>query len=162
MNVNPVTHDLTARLAAKRVGALGNGVKVKICGVRNIESASIAMEAGADFIGLQFVPSSKRVIDRSAAKEISNNLKGKVNLVGVFKNQSLREVNKISYEINLDYAQLHGSEDEVFCKNVAVPVIKAFGLKASFDPKETAQYMKTYHVKYYLIDREKRGEGDIR
>lgn len=136
-------------------------VKVKICGIRNIDQAKLASYAGADFIGLQFIPSSKRFIDPSVAKEISHNLKGKINLVGVFKNQSLEEVNKICNEIGLDYAQLHGNEDETFCNNVAVPVIKAFGIKTSFNHLETAQYMKTYHVTYYLIDREKRREGDI-
>lgn len=126
-----------------------------------MDQARLASYAGADFIGLQFIPSSKRIISLSLAEEISHNLKGKVNLVGVFKNQSLEEVNKICNKIGLDYAQLHGDEDQIFCKNVTVPVIKAFGLKVTFNPRKTVQHMKTYSVAYYLIDREKRGEGEM-
>ncbi|KAF8700899.1 Multifunctional tryptophan biosynthesis protein, partial [Rhizoctonia solani] len=48
---------------------------VKICGVRNVEDAVVAAEAGADFVGVVFVPGSKRCVDLGTAKEISKALR---------------------------------------------------------------------------------------
>jgi len=135
--------------------------KVKICGIRTSEQAFIAYEAGADFLGLQFVPSSKRVVDVAEARKMSDRLKGKIPLVGVFQNQPPDEVNRISREINLDYAQLHGNEDIEYCKKMVVPVIKSFCLPFGFDPADTLVLMKKYIAAFFLIDREKRGEGKM-
>ncbi|CAE6443726.1 hypothetical protein RSOLAG1IB_05831 [Rhizoctonia solani AG-1 IB] len=48
---------------------------VKICGVRNVEDATVAADAGADFVGVVFVPGSKRCVDLATAKEISKVLR---------------------------------------------------------------------------------------
>jgi phosphoribosylanthranilate isomerase len=129
-------------------------IKVKICGIRTIEQAQTALGAGADFIGLQFVPTSKRKIEYSVAKEISKKFKEKIKLVGVFQNQTLDEINRIVKELKLDYVQLHGEETNTFCNTITVPVIKAFR-------PSTFHEMKNYSVPYHLIDREKRGEGKM-
>ena len=101
-------------------------IKVKICWIRTIEQAQTALGAGADFIGLQFVPTSKLKIEYSVAKEISKKFKEKIKLVGVFQNQTLDEINRIVKELKLDYVQLHGEETNTFCNTITVPVIKAF------------------------------------
>lgn len=136
-------------------------IRVKICGIRTIDQAVAALGAGADFIGLQFVPSSKRRVKQLVAEEICEKLKGKIKLVGVFQNQPLDEVNETAKDLNLDFAQLHGNEDSNFCKKVNVPVIKVFGLPAWFDVSGTTQEMEKYSVSYFLVDRETRGEGEM-
>ena len=136
-------------------------VKVKICGIRTIEQAEAAIAAGADFLGFNFVPSSKRVVDRQIAGEIVKRIKGKAALVGVFQNHSIEEVNNICAELGLEFAQLHGDETIEFCRQVAVPVIKAFGLTPRFDFLQESRRLEKYNVPYYLVDRENRGEGEM-
>lgn len=127
-------------------------VKVKICGVRTVEAAVAAVEAGADFLGFNFVPSSKRKISIERAKGIAAFVRGKVAVVGVFQNQILEEVNNIVKEVGLDFVQLHGQEDNLYIKKIQVPVIKSFTI---FDnPANT-------YARYIMLDRIVQGKGDM-
>ncbi len=135
-------------------------VQVKICGMQKIEDAQFAIAAGADFLGFIFVKDSKRAIEVDVAKEIIKKVRGKISLVGVFKNNPLEEVNSLCNELGFDLVQLHGVEDQEFCQKVICPVIKSFGLSTDFSVDETIKKMKKYTVKYYLIDRLQPGEGE--
>lgn len=135
-------------------------VKVKICGIQSYEDAQKAIAAGADYLGFIFVKNSKRAIDPSQAKKIIAKVRNKALIVGVFRNNSLDDVNTLCKALDFDFVQLHGEEDPEFCQKVISPVIKVFGLPAIFDPKETTKKMKNFNVKYYLIDRENPGEGE--
>jgi phosphoribosylanthranilate isomerase len=136
-------------------------IKVKICGIRSLETAIACVEFGADFIGLNFVPTSKRKISVEKALEISGKVKGKIKLVGVFMNQSLSEINQITKEVDLDYVQLHGEESSEFIKSINTKIIKAFSLQSNFDVDETLHGMKEFDVDYYLVDRKVQGKGHI-
>lgn len=127
-------------------------VKVKICGIRTVEAAKAALDAGADFLGFNFVRSSRRFIAPEKARKIIKKVKGKTQIVGVFQNAALEEVNRIADDLSLDLVQLHGNESSDFCRKVTTSVIKAFRLPAA---------MKQYDVVYYMIDRERRGEGEM-
>lgn len=81
--------------------------KVKICGIRTLESAQTAIDAGADFLGFNFVNSSKRYIKPETAKKIISQLKSKAKIVGVFDNAEINYINKIAKLLNLDFIQLH-------------------------------------------------------
>jgi phosphoribosylanthranilate isomerase len=100
---------------------------IKICGIRDKTHALAAVEAGADFIGLVFAPSKRRVIPAkaceiaSAAKKSSDTTK----VVGVFVNASPSDVNKIADLCALDWVQLSGDESWEYCREVVKPVIKA-------------------------------------
>ncbi|HSX08687.1 MAG TPA: phosphoribosylanthranilate isomerase [Candidatus Saccharimonadales bacterium] len=136
-------------------------MKVKICGMQTYEDAKHAIDAGADFVGFIFYKNSTRAVDVSTAKDIIKKIKGQVSIVGVFKNSSLDEVNSLCEELNFDLVQLHGQESQEFCNNVNLPVVKTFGLLANFSINNTVRQMKQYDVKYYLIDRENPGEGEL-
>ncbi|MBI4038555.1 phosphoribosylanthranilate isomerase [Candidatus Daviesbacteria bacterium] len=127
-------------------------VKVKICGIRNIEAAKVATEAGADFLGFNFVPSSKRYINPAIALEIINSVRDKVKVVGVFQNAKNTEVNKIALDLKLDFVQLHGNENNEYINKVGTPVINFITLD---DQPEK------FRVDYFLLDRPKRGKGNI-
>lgn len=137
-----------------------NTVKVKICGVRSLASAKAAIDAGADFLGFNFVKTSKRYIDPKKAKEIIDQIMdSNVSLVGVFQNEDSAVVNEISKELSLDYVQLHGDEDIAFINTMKASVIKVFALPVTFDKSEVIQKMTEQKSTYYMIDREKQGEG---
>lgn len=134
---------------------------VKICGIRNVDSAQAAVDAGADFIGLNFVPTSKRRVDILVAQQISKTVKGKVKRVGVFKNQPISDMKQIVESVGLDYIQLHGEEVPDVCSHIHIPVIKAFRLQPEFDVDQVKLAMKLYTISYFLLDRQVQGEGSM-
>src|SRR5205814_7629212 len=71
-------------------------VRVKICGVRSVEAAGWVRDAGADFAGLNFVPSSKRRIEVPLAQKIKAALGEGVVAVGVFMDQSAEEIEAVA------------------------------------------------------------------
>ncbi|VAW42599.1 Phosphoribosylanthranilate isomerase [hydrothermal vent metagenome] len=88
-------------------------MKVKICGLTNLEDAQTAVSAGADYLGFIFYPPSKRSVAVNAAKEIVAALRAAPNcpvLVGVFVNESGAHMAQILDEVGLDLAQLSGEE----------------------------------------------------
>jgi phosphoribosylanthranilate isomerase len=112
-------------------------VKVKICGIRSSEAALAAADAGADLLGLNFAPVSKRRIAVFAAVEAAGAIRQRSTppqLAGIFVNQPIDEVARIARGIGLDYVQLSGDEDEAYCRSIAsetrLPVIKAVRLPA--------------------------------
>lgn len=101
--------------------------RVKICGIRDKAHALAAVEAGADFIGLVFAPSQRRVTPAqaceiaSAVKENSNTAK----VVGVFVDAPVFQINEIADFCVLDWVQLSGNESWEDCLKIVSPVIKA-------------------------------------
>src|SRR5687767_1159233 len=101
--------------------------KIKICGIRDLESAQVAIANGADFLGFNFVTASKRRIDFDKAKDIIGTLRvdsGKTRFVGIFQNASTHEVNAIARTLKLDYVQLHGEENEIYMTKINNKIIK--------------------------------------
>jgi phosphoribosylanthranilate isomerase len=101
--------------------------RVKICGITEESHALAAIEAGADFIGLVFAPSSRRITPAkayeiaSAVKKNSNTTK----VVGIFVNAPQSMVNKVADFCGLDWIQLSGDESWEYCRDVIKPIIKA-------------------------------------
>lgn len=106
--------------------------KVKVCGIRRQEEALWALEAGVDAIGFVFAE-SKRKIDVESAALISASLPSHVLKIGVFVNESKKNMEEISRIVNLDYVQLHGDESVQFCNNFDLPFIKAVSIKEKED-----------------------------
>jgi len=104
-------------------------VKIKICGITNIEDAQNAVSFGADFIGFIFAD-SPRNIKLEEARSIIEKIKGDVLKVGVFVNETLRNVISIAEYCSLDLIQLHGDEDPKYCSQLKDrQLIKAFRIK---------------------------------
>jgi len=111
-------------------------IKVKICGITNLDDARAAVDAGADMLGFNFYPSSPRYIHPSAAGTIIDSLRSAnkgvgVRMIGVFVNESLARIVELAGELQLDGVQLHGDETDEFCAELkhAIPrtlLIKAF------------------------------------
>ncbi|CAG58259.1 TRP1 [Nakaseomyces glabratus] len=104
-----------------------NDKLVKVCGIQTVEAAETALQAGADLIGIICVPNRKRTIESAVAREISKLIhkSGTTKLVGVFRNQSVEDVHRLSEEYDLDIIQLHGDESWPEYYNVIKkPIIK--------------------------------------
>lgn len=89
-------------------------VKVKICGLTNLEDALAAVAAGADLLGFIFYPPSSRSISIEAAQQLVAQLRQTADplpqLVGVFVNEPAERVATILDDCGLDLAQLSGDE----------------------------------------------------
>ena len=100
-------------------------VRIKICGIIHPDDAESAIAAGADLLGLNFVPSSPRVLDLKTAVAIAERVAGRVELVGVFQNAERDEIDRVLRRVDLDRLQFHGEETEEQVESVDLPVIKA-------------------------------------
>ena len=145
-----------------------NAVKVKICGIQSYEEAKFCIIVGANFLGFNFVPTSKRFIKHVKAKKIIENLKfyssalNNIRKVGVFQNEILNIVEKIISYLNLDFVQLHGSESPKYASLIKnAGIIKTIPLEADFDVRGSIREMKKYSVSYFLFDRKVQGKGKL-
>lgn len=136
-------------------------IMVKICGIRSDMAARTAIYSGANFLGFNFVPGSKRKVTPQIAKQIIDQIKNQIKLVGVFQNQSVDEVNKIADFLDLDYVQLHGDEDEKFEEEIERPVIKVLQLDSDFDLTTVLKEMNRFKTDLFLLDRKKQGKGKM-
>jgi len=84
--------------------------RIKICGIRTPEAALAAVDAGADTIGLVFVPGSPREVSVEQAQVIVESLPAMVEPVALFANESAGRILSIAKQLNLRTVQLHGKE----------------------------------------------------
>ena len=109
---------------------------VKICGFQTAEAAIAAVDAGADAIGLVFVPSARRRLNITKASTLLVELRkhygdAHPEIVGLFADQPLEDVKEHIEKLGLDSVQLCGAEDVGYAKNLGVPVYKVIGVDPS-------------------------------
>jgi phosphoribosylanthranilate isomerase len=118
--------------------------KVKICGITNLEDASIAAKFGADALGFNFYEKSPRFIAPEKAREIIEQMPPEILKVGVFVNESLENIVAIAAAAKLDALQLHGEETPEFVRELkartGLKIIKAFRISPEFKPEDVRQY----------------------
>ena len=128
--------------------------KVKVCGITRLKDALALDALGADYLGFNFWPGSKRHIDPARAAAIIAQLRH-AEPVGVFVNHSAAEINAIAALTGIRWAQLHGTEGWDVLDGISLPVIKAIphdrledwgGLRADWDRHPDKQ------PRYFLVD----------
>jgi len=106
-------------------------IRIKICGICDLEGAKTSVEAGADLIGFHFCDSDRRLTPEEARK-ILDDLDVHPGIVGVFIDQPADEVRQIADFVDLDLLQLHGSEAPGF--DAGRPVMKVLKVKDGVVP----------------------------
>ena len=109
-------------------------IRIKICGICDLEGATVAVEAGADYIGFHFCDSDRRITP-DEAKAILEGLPVRPKVVGVFIDQSPDEVRGIADYLDLDLLQLHGSEAPGF--DAGRPAMKVLKMREGAVPGAT-------------------------
>ncbi len=106
-------------------------MRIKVCGMTQIEQVHALEEAGIDFAGFIFYHKSPRYVVGKIQPEDLAKSKLKINKVGVFVNASYEEVMQYVEEYGLYMVQLHGDESPRFCEKLSeqIPVIKVFRIK---------------------------------
>jgi indole-3-glycerol phosphate synthase/phosphoribosylanthranilate isomerase len=111
---------------------------VKVCGITSLTDAKLAIESGADLLGLIFVKESPRSISVEAAKQICSELGGE-RFVGVFRDQSVEDMKRIQREVGFAYVQLHGNEAPNVVSQLPL-TIKAVTVTSEADVLAASQY----------------------
>jgi phosphoribosylanthranilate isomerase len=132
-------------------------VRVKICGITNVDDAAEAVRLGAWAIGLIHFEQSPRHCNPAEAAAIGAAFRRKCEVVGVFVNPELEEVGKAVENAGLTMVQLNGEEGPSFCAETArrtgAKVIKAVHVASAADVHAAEAFRTDYH----LFDR--RGDG---
>ena len=125
-------------------------IKVKICGITNLNDALHAAELGVDALGFVFVEDSPRFIKPNDASKIIDKLPPFLSKVGLFVNPSIDEVKQVINLCHFDLIQFHGDESPTFCEQFNLPYIKAISVENELSLLE---YEKEYEsASAFLLD----------
>ena len=132
-------------------------MRVKFCGITNLDDAAEAVRLGAWAVGLIHFHGSPRKVDPTVASEVAAAFRRKCQIVGVFVNPTLEEVARAVEDEGLTMVQLNGAEGASFCSEVSrrtgVPVAKAVHVASAADIHAAEAFRTDFH----LFDR--RGKG---
>jgi phosphoribosylanthranilate isomerase len=119
-------------------------IHIKVCGIKEKEHALKAAEAGADFIGLVFAQSPRRV-NIAQAQKIVQALKdagAKTQTVGVFVNAPMASIKRTAEACQLDWVQLCGDEPWAYARELDIPVIKVIRISRHYTPQQISTDLK--------------------
>lgn len=120
-------------------------IKIKVCGITELEHALAASEQGADFIGLVFAPSHRKMSLEKASQIVSviRRLSPRPQIVGVFANENIDLVNQTADFLCLDWVQLSGTEPLDYCKLVSRPIIKTIHVSSDNTAEDIIEAIET-------------------
>ena len=124
--------------------------RIKICGLTDRDDALLAVEAGADALGLVFADSPRRVTPETAELIVAD--LPLVSVVGVFVNERTEAIKSIAQRVGLNTVQLHGEEPPRDCERLALKVIKRFNILENDTADTLRERMERYRVAAYLLD----------
>jgi phosphoribosylanthranilate isomerase len=133
-------------------------MRVKFCGITNLEDAREAARLGAWAIGLNHHAQSPRYCQPDAAARIAVELRRQLEIVGVFVDPALADVVAAAENESLSMIQLHGGEGPAFCREVGrrtgCKVIKALRVRSAAD----VQAAEAFRTDYHLLDAYRPGQ----
>ena len=120
-------------------------MRVKICGITNLEDALHAIACGADALGFVFYNKSPRYITPEDAKSIIDKLPPFVERVGLFVNDSVETINTICEYSNISLAQIHFDVNTEFLDTISLKTLPVIRARSSED-------IYTFSDRYRLLD----------
>ena len=125
---------------------------VKICGLKRLDDALVAADAGADFLGFVFAP-SRRQVQHDAVREIVAAVRRPgVRTVGVFVNAEPGEMNRIARACGVDYVQLSGDEPDEMILAMDVPAIQVIHVSPDTSASQLIERVSVSSAELVLID----------
>jgi phosphoribosylanthranilate isomerase len=138
--------------------------RVKICGVSDPADARRVADLGAWALGMIFWPDSPRACPVDVAEMIGADLHRRLELVGVFVNESLDEVAATADRCGLTIVQLHGDEGPAYCREVArrtgAKVMKAVRVHDAAQVHDLQRFSTDYHLLDAYSPRTPGGTGE--
>jgi phosphoribosylanthranilate isomerase len=128
----------------------GLRLRVKVCGITNVEDARRSVELGAALLGLNFYAGSPRCVTLERAREIAAAVEDGVTLVGVFVNEPALRMEEIAAAVGLDLLQLHGDESVETVNRLGARALKAMRWEGRPAQQEFDSYPGAWG---FLLDR---------
>jgi phosphoribosylanthranilate isomerase len=113
-------------------------MKIKVCGITNLDDARLAVELGADMLGFIFYAKSPRAVSPAVAAQICRQLN--VEKIGVFVNETVPVIQSTLTACGLTGIQFHGDEPPSFCRQFNVTAIKALRVRDAASLTVAAEY----------------------
>ena len=130
--------------------------RAKICGITRIQDIQAVVQSGADAIGLVFYPPSPRSVTINQAAELAQHIPPYVQLVGLFVNSSLQEIQATLQHVPLDVLQFHGDETPTQCQAIALATgrrwYKAIQVKPDMDVEAVVASYQAAGASAMLLD----------
>lgn len=129
----------------------GSPCRAKICGLRSLEDFAVCQAAGAEAVGLNFWPKSKRYLEPAEARRCRSQWPADLARVGVFVNADPAEVAALLSDGVIDAAQLHGEESPEVCERLRDQghvVFKAIGVRDA----DSLRVLDAYEVDAVVLD----------
>lgn len=120
-------------------------MRVKICGITNLQDALEAVNAGANALGFVFYKKSPRYIEPLKAKEIAEKLPPFVQTVGLFVNENEEFINQVCFDAKMQLAQIIDDFDVLNYEKISFKYIKVIRAKEKKD-------LLNLNKEYYLVD----------
>src|SRR5579864_2311554 len=129
---------------------------VKICGLRSLPEARVALQSGANLLGFIFWKPGKRYITPVDAARIISALRAESlswSAVGVFVDPSADEVSQVADLCGLDYVQLSGDESPELVQAMPRPAFKALHVRPGREAAAAETVVaNSYGAERYLLD----------
>jgi len=128
-------------------------LKIKICGMVELENIFHVAELKPDLMGFIFHPSSPRYAAKLSDHEIHGKFPSHIKKAGVFVNTDFETITRTVRKYSLDIVQLHGNETPDLCRRLkkkGIPVIKAFNIKESTGFRSCSEFITC--TDYFLFD----------
>ncbi|MCR5695700.1 MAG: phosphoribosylanthranilate isomerase [Marinilabiliaceae bacterium] len=128
-------------------------VKIKICGLTDIDNLCRILFLEPDYVGFIFYPKSPRYVVGKIKPDMLSIIPSRVHRVGVFVNSTETEIRQTAATYGLQTIQLHGNEKPELCHTLresGFEVIKAFSIEDEHDFDHIWSYED--YVDYYLFD----------
>lgn len=135
--------------------------RIKICGVTLPDDAARVGASGADFIGLNFWPKSKRYLERERANLVASTARalGALQVVGVFVDTDLDEVQGVLAHVELDILQLHGDEHPEDVQQIAQATGKPVWKSIAVNKPRDLDHLDAWPADKLLLDTPSPGRG---
>lgn len=122
--------------------------RVKICGVTCVEDAERVVQLGADALGVNLIPSSKRHVEREVARAIVEQVRGRLLTVAVLADPSIEMARELQTDLGFEQLQLHGDEPPELLQQLGPSAFKAVRIATAND----VALARSYPGELLLVD----------
>lgn len=132
-------------------------MKLKICGMQPGDDLAFTAHPAVSYIGLIFVPASKRYVRPEDARAWLNRSQPRCPVIGVFVNESVDHIRDVAAQVGLGGVQLHGNETPAACerlKSEGLTTWKSLQVANDTLPEQLLETASSYtdHVDGLLLD----------